>query len=95
MQLFYALGGGFGHFSRTLAVIHSLQIPQKEALILTSIQNPPKTGIKTHSIHPQVGYNKISLEKALYEILLSYDISAVYIDAFPYGLRGEWAEFRT
>ena len=94
MILYYAVGGGLGHVSRSLAIIHTLIIPSDEIIILSSIKNVAKifktTRYKHIPVHDKFDKKPDEYEAWLKNILDNYAIKQVFLDAFPFGIKYEW-----
>lgn len=92
MRLFYALGGGAGHLSRTQKLMRHLNINQSECLILHSCQQifnsyfPNSKGIYFDS---ESFPTPTELKKAIEKVIFKYKPTHFYIDVFPFGLFGE------
>lgn len=96
MILYYALGGGYGHITRAISVIHTLGI-KEEVLLLTSLENSlddtPFKILPPNIIPidcPQYDYSqKLKLNAFIRGIIDHHDVSQAYIDTFPMGIFGE------
>ncbi|WP_299463078.1 hypothetical protein [uncultured Microscilla sp.] len=97
MKLYYANGSGLGHLTRTLAVIHTLQLNQEPILLFTASDHTdclrlPKN-VEIVKIPAYFANNQRSYQNWLCEQIEFHQISEVYIDAFPCGIVGEWNNF--
>lgn len=97
MRLYYANGSGLGHLTRTLAVIHTLQLNQEPILLLTASDyadhlilpdNVDLLKIPQHFVQNIGAYQNWLCEQIEY-----HQVSEVYLDAFPCGIIGEWNNF--
>lgn len=96
MLLYYALGGGYGHITRAMSVIHTLGIDE-DVLLLTSLENcledTPFKILPPNVIPidcPQYDYSqKLKLQAFIQDIIDHHDVSQVFIDTFPMGIFGE------
>ncbi|SHJ09229.1 hypothetical protein [Aquimarina spongiae] len=88
MYLFYVQGGGLGHLTRTEKLIQTLQFTYHEVLIITPSQ----------FCHHFKNYKFVKLNwkdsknqwtTVIDEVLKKHSIKRFYIDAFPFGLKGE------
>jgi predicted glycosyltransferase len=92
--LYYAVGGGYGHYSRAISYFHTNQIHEDNFLILC---NPELQSLSTTK------KNILSIKESdltMFDILLSnivrdYSIDEIIIDTFPMGILGEWIKFQT
>ncbi|NJL15309.1 MAG: hypothetical protein HC913_21440 [Microscillaceae bacterium] len=95
MRLYYALGGGAGHLARALAVGHTLGWDWQQGHLLTNASQartlslPMRLTLLPEEVQKQAGGLPHFLEK----FLSQHSFDEVYLDAFPAGLRGEWASF--
>ncbi len=87
MHVFYAQGGGLGHLTRINTVVNTYKIPQNEVIIMSP---------SVFSKYFEYQFIKLSWNASTNqwtEPLLNYiknnKITALYIDAFPFGLKGE------
>lgn len=94
MILFYALGGGLGHLSRCLAVIHSLKLENEEYKVLTASPRAEEIFAPHQLLTPPSAADKSSLRTKFEEIIKHYNCDEVYVDAFPAGILGELEGWR-
>ena len=95
MILYYAMGGGLGHLSRSLAILQEL--PQSlfaQVRLLTSSRH---TALAISSIPCPVDIvagdiltSRRAYLRYLENYLKQYHISALILDTFPFGIVGEW-----
>jgi hypothetical protein len=91
MILYYAFGGGFGHLSRTSALIHTLRLPINDVLILTNSKYAHLVFAREQILMiSETFYHKPDeLFQLVKKVITDYEISEMYIDTFPAGLLGE------
>ena len=97
MILYYAFGGGFGHLSRTSALIHTLKLPINDVLILTNSKYAHLVFAQEQILMiSETFYHKPDeLFQLVKNAISDYGISEMYIDAFPSGILGELNELKT
>jgi hypothetical protein len=97
MQLYYAMGGGMGHLSRAAAFIYTQKIADADIILLTSSAYAADIlpNIKCLHISHKLPQTPQILAAKINEIISDYKISLCYIDAFPTGIVGEWAQVDT
>lgn len=97
MQLYYAMGGGMGHLSRAAAFIYTQKIAAEAIILLTS--SPYAAEILPHikclTIPHELTQQPPLLAAKINQIINEYNISIAYLDAFPTGIAGEWAQVDT
>ena len=97
MRLYYANGSGLGHLTRTLAVIHTLQLNQEPVLLFTAShhaeQIPLPKNVELVKIPEHFSQNIGAYQNWLCEQIEYNQVSEVYLDAFPCGIIGEWNNF--
>lgn len=97
MKLYYANGSGLGHLTRTLAVIHTLQLNQERILLLTASHHTDcltlPENVELLKVPSHFAENRRSYQNWLCEQIEFHQISDIYIDAFPCGIVGEWNNF--
>jgi hypothetical protein len=95
MNLYYAVGGGMGHLTRTAAFFYSFNLNANDFIIIVSSTYAEK--ILTHKNYIVVPEGMLKngpqLQQWLSQITAQYDIKNIYIDTFPAGLYGEWNHF--
>ncbi|GAB4400829.1 MAG: hypothetical protein OHK0053_22840 [Microscillaceae bacterium] len=93
MKLYYALGGGAGHLARALAVGHTLGWDWHQGHLLTNaswagmLSLPMRFTLLPEEVQKQPKH----FPKFLENFLSQHSFDEVYLDAFPAGLKGEWA----
>ncbi|MDH5326981.1 MAG: hypothetical protein OEZ68_14425 [Gammaproteobacteria bacterium] len=96
MLLYYALGGGYGHITRAMSVIHTLGI-KEEVLLLTSLEHTledtpfkilPSNVIPLDCPHYDFS-QKLKLQAFIQDIIEHHDVSQAFVDTFPMGIFGE------
>jgi hypothetical protein len=96
MIFYYAAGGGLGHLTRARAIFHTLQI-HEGAVILTSSEFASDRRITgDHEVIPIL--TRFASDVAAYRVWLrdlfnEYQPAAIYLDAFPVGIIGEFCDF--
>ena len=95
MNLYYAVGGGMGHLTRTAAFFYSFNLNDEDFIIIVS--SPQADKILTHKnyivVPVELMKNGPLLQQWLSQIIVQYRIKNIYIDTFPAGLYGEWNHF--
>ena len=96
MNLYYAVGGGLGHLTRARTVLRQLDI-EKNSLILTASEfaddNRVTGDIGVIKVRPDFARDQRSYQKFLCEIFARKNIENFFLDAFPIGVLGEFADF--
>ena len=89
MILYYAMGGGLGHLTRALAVIHTLQMPDYK--ILTASPYAEKIFDRSNLIHLPTSLEKHPklLKNRIRDIMQDLQPGSFFIDTFPMGIFGE------
>ena len=89
MYVFYVPGGGLGHLSRTLKLIQLFDFKPEEVLIISP-------SIFRSFVNARIPFLSLSWEdtpeqwsQQLIQVLKQGNIQKCYIDAFPFGLKGE------
>jgi hypothetical protein len=97
MILYYAFGGGFGHLSRTSALIHTLKLPLDDVLVLTNSKYAHIVFAREQILMiSEAFYHKPDeLFQLVKKVISDYGISEMYIDTFPVGILGELNELNT
>ncbi len=92
--MYYALGGGLGHLTRSLAIVSRLGLLAQHIRILGSSSWIPGIAKSQPFILDSVPLacrNSLSAYlRFLKDYLKTHQIQAVVLDSFPYGLLGEW-----
>jgi hypothetical protein len=93
MILYYAVGGGWGHFSRGMAVAHTLQIPLNKIVFLTSaVHIPAPDGYRVIEIPKELPFKKDPFVKFLNQLLEDIKPETLLLDTFPLGIMKELPE---
>lgn len=93
MIFYYALGGGLGHLTRARAVVHTLGLTEPIVLLTASpfAQDRRICGdAELIRIPPALASDISDCRAWLQARLESLSPTAIYLDAFPAGIRGEW-----
>jgi uncharacterized protein YcfL len=97
MILYYAMGGGLGHITRSIALIQQLSLPTDKIILLTA---SPYTSfpfvphqIKVCQIPSRLEDDLTLYQHWLQRVLAEHPIQAIYLDCFPCGILGEWTFF--
>ena len=96
MNLYYAIGGGLGHLTRAAAFLHQQKIANKSLILTASLFAPDKriTGeIKTIFADENFVQNKKNYRDFLRKVLTENKIEKIFLDCFPVGIIGEFADF--
>lgn len=95
MILYYAPGGGLGHLTRARALVHTLGLQEPVAVVAAGphADDPRITG-GWHIIRPSLhlAQRPTELRRWLEGLLAELRPSAVFLDAFPGGILGEWCD---
>ncbi|MCM8530122.1 MAG: hypothetical protein NE330_03090 [Lentisphaeraceae bacterium] len=93
MTLFYAIGGGMGHISRSLAMAEQLCL--QDFKVVTALQNAEGIIPQEHLIVIEQSLQNDLDSFKLYLSDLIEDLSpkSIYIDSFPLGILGELQNF--
>jgi len=88
MHVFYAHGGGLGHLTRIDKLIKKLEIPVGDVLIIT-----PSSFTKYFKSYAfvKISWNETAFHwsKTIERTIDRQDVTAFYIDTFPFGIKGE------
>ena len=96
MILYYAMGDGLGHLTRARAFLHTLHIREPVTLLTASpLAQDPRVVGSARVIQVPAG---LPAQLPVYRTWLGDVIDrvrphAIYLDAFPAGLLGEWCDF--
>jgi hypothetical protein len=92
--LYYALGGGLGHLTRSLAIVSRMGELAQKIRILGSSSWLPRIANSQPFILDSVPLacrdSLTAYLRFLKDYLKAHQIQAVVMDSFPYGLLGEW-----
>ena len=96
MILYYALGGGLGHLTRSLAILHAAPDIAAQARLLASSQWARVTLPVAPCPLDIVPTDIISSRQQYYHFLQGYlrqhQIQLLVLDTFPFGIVGEWRD---
>ncbi len=95
MIVYWAPGAGLGHVTRGLAVLHTLHPGVRATLVTTSREVCRVPFTAAHDVVVVRPGDRGSLVEAGAALLSAGPVESVYLDAFPAGLRGEWATLGT
>jgi hypothetical protein len=96
MIFYYAVGSGLGHLSRARTVFHTLQIQERKVILTASefASDRRITGdYELIQIPPRFAADVIAYRAWLRDLFHEYQPSAIYVDAFPVGIIGEFCDF--
>ena len=97
MILYYAMGGGLGHLSRSLAILQGL--PQSlvaQVRLLASSRHTalirPYSPCPVDIVAGEILTSRRAYLRYLENYLKRYQISTLVLDTFPFGIVGEWLD---
>jgi hypothetical protein len=92
--LYYALGGGLGHLTRARAVVHTLGLRDVTLLTASSFAGDPRVtgGLPVITVPLELAIDLASLRAWLAARIARLAPEALYLDAFPAGIRGELSD---
>ncbi len=94
MILYYAMGGGLGHLTRSLAILNNAPDLSKSIRLMASSKLAPMVSPMIPCPVDIVDDVTISSRKRYYKFLKSYietyRIRGIVLDTFPCGIVGEW-----
>ena len=102
MNLYYAVGGGLGHFSRAIAFVHShpkllptntiVMVADREMYTMRdhNFQDDLWSNLPMVKIPTQVFQDQQQLILWLQHWLSEHQPESIYLDTFPAGIAGEW-----
>lgn len=96
MNLYYANGGGLGHLTRANAFLRQFKIENETAILTASKFARDKRivgDIKIIEVDESFSQDKEKYGGFLQKVLIDYSIKNVFIDSFPAGIIGEFADF--
>jgi hypothetical protein len=97
--LYYAMGGGLGHLVRARAVLHTLGLEDRAALVTASAHARDRRVVGDLPVHappPEAGdADHPAYRRWLGALIRRLEPEEIYVDAFPVGLLGELAELGT
>ncbi len=92
--LYYAMGGGLGHLSRTLAIADELGPFASSIRILGSSNLAPMVLASTGYTIDYITEDKLVSKESYYGFLSAYieqhQFASIIVDTFPFGIVGEW-----
>ena len=94
MILYYAMGGGLGHLTRSLAILH--ETPQLIGHVRLMASSQHASLILSQALCPVdiVGGERLSSKRKYLNFLKDYlkqhCINVIVLDTFPFGIVGEW-----
>ena len=94
MIFYYAIGGGLGHISRAISFLKSQNISNSDSIILATEQKQFDLNINKNIIYTNLE-SPILLRDLIENIIHQYSISKIYIDTFPFGIKGEFINLKT
>lgn len=94
MILYYALGGGLGHISRSLALLAHAPQPLLQSVRLLVSSRSAEVARPISPCPMDLVPERAMADRRLYtrfldEYLQSHDVSCIVVDTFPFGLLGE------
>lgn len=91
MILYYALGGGLGHLTRARAVVHTLGLGDVTLLTASPLASDPRVtgGLPVVGAPTELAADPAGWRDWLLALLDRLAPEALYLDAFPAGIRGE------
>lgn len=95
MILYYAIGGGLGHLTRARAVLHTLGITGRVAVITAShLAEDPRInrGLDIISVPPELANDGNAYRTWLNTMLAELSPDEIYLDTFPAGILGEFCD---
>ena len=96
MNLYYANGGGLGHLTRARAFLHQHKIESETAILTSSKFAADKRivgNLKIIEIDECFAQNTEEYRDFLQKFFTENSIEKFYLDSFPAGLVGEFADF--
>ncbi|HPC39344.1 MAG TPA: hypothetical protein PLM53_10815 [Spirochaetota bacterium] len=92
--LYYAMGGGLGHLTRTLAIADEMGPRSSSLRILCSSNFSPMVLASTGHAIDHVTGDTLASRESYYGFLSDYierhQFSLIILDTFPFGIVGEW-----
>lgn len=92
--LYYAMGGGLGHLTRTLAIADEMGPRSSSLRILCSSKYTPLVLATTDHAVDHVAEKHLASRESYYGFLSDYlerhRFSLIILDTFPFGIVGEW-----
>jgi predicted glycosyltransferase len=96
MNIYYAIGGGLGHLTRARVFLQQMNI-ERETAILTSSEFADDQrvvgNIQIIKVDPALSRDKSRFLVLLKDSFDQYNCQKIYLDAFPFGISGEFANF--
>jgi hypothetical protein len=97
MILYYAIGGGLGHLTRARAVLHTLGIKDRVALLTSSsFADDPRVvgGFEVIRVPATFESDVAAYKDWLHDLIDEFSPAEIYLDTFPCGILGEFCDFR-
>jgi len=92
MILYYALGGGLGHITRAIAVLHTLRVREK-VIIVSSVNDAAlellPSNIRLVKPPATTQGNTRKLAAYIQQLIDEHRPSELIVDSFPLGIQGE------
>ena len=97
MILYYAMGGGLGHLSRSLAILQELPKTLREQVrLLASSRHAalvrPSSPCPVDIVAGEILTSQRQYRCFLENYLQCYQIGVLVLDSFPFGIVGEWLD---
>ncbi|MFC2126305.1 hypothetical protein ACFLU5_16035 [Bacteroidota bacterium] len=89
MVLYYAMGGGLGHLTRALAVIHTLHISDYKILSASPYADKMFNSSNLILLPVSMEKNLKLLKNRIRDIIRDLEPTSFFIDTFPMGIFGE------
>ncbi len=94
MILYYAMGGGLGHITRSLAILHQAPELQNRVRLMVSSQLAPLAlsyaPCPVDIVSGEILSSKRRYFQFLYDYLAQHQVELLVLDTFPFGIVGEW-----
>ncbi len=92
--LYYAMGGGLGHLTRTLAIADELGTLASSLRVLGSSDLMPMVLASSGHVLDRLPGDKLVSKESYYGFLSEYidrhQFASIILDTFPFGMVGEW-----
>ena len=93
MTLFYAVGGGMGHVSRSISLARQLSIKHYKIITALDLADQVVPSENLIILHKDLQEDLAALKSYLLDLMDSLSPNSVYIDSFPFGILGELRGF--
>lgn len=96
MNIYYAIGGGLGHLTRGCAFLRQFGLENETAILTSSKFSSDRRivgNIKIISVDDNLSLSKTRFRTFLNETFRKLECRKVYLDAFPFGILGEFVNF--